>query len=107
MLIVSWGKDFEFGEDDLLEICSVKSEDLNLLLLLGFVIFFLFLLYEVVEWGDFIVVLRLFLDKNLDVNEKVGGYWVYRMVLYWVVGYGYFEVVRLFFKVSLSLYNWN
>lgn len=54
-------------------------------------------LYEVVERGDLIVVLKLFVDKNLNVNEKVGGYWVYRIVLYRVVGYGYFGVVKFFF----------
>lgn len=40
LLMVSWVKDFEFGEGDI----SVKSEDFNLLLLLDFVSFFLFLL---------------------------------------------------------------
>lgn len=100
-LTASRGKDFEVGEEDLLDSISTKSEDLNPPLSSGVVTFSLPPLHEAAERGDSSAVSRLLLDKNVDVNEKAGGHRAYRTALHRAAGYGHIAVVRQLLKVSL------
>ena len=101
-LTTSRGKDFELGEEDLLETCSTKSEDLTPPLSLGFVTLSLPPLHEAAEQGDSTAVSRLLLDKNVDVNEKAGGHRAFRTALHRAAGYGHLPVVRQLLKVSVT-----
>ena len=100
-LTASRGKDFDLGEEDLPETCSTKSEYLNPPVSSGFVTWSLPPLHEAAERGDSTAVSRLFLDKNVDVNEKAGGHRAYRTALHRAAGYGHIAVVIQLLKVSV------